>query len=365
MAAKGLAGKHDVLVLEEHASSGTPSHCAGLVTDDVLRMSGVRSDVFNRLHGAEVIFPDGRSVIARSKDAKASVINRIDLDQLMAESAMDAGAEFRFGERYVQHEVSDMVTVRSEHGSFVSRSIVGADGQASKVALSLGDNRPREYLRGIQADVSIRMDDQDLFRIRLGSEHAPGFFTWEIPCGDFTRVGLCVNAPHLPNEYLGRLLRGIGAEDKVIRTYAGRIPVGGRSITYGDRCLLTGDAAGLVKPVSGGGLYPTFKTMPILVDVLSNALDSDDLFARSMSDYERRWRELIGKELSRGYSLRKMFKKMDDGDLIRAGQYASREDVGSALNDIDLDHPSDVVRAVMKRPRAMLSAIPLVLRCIF
>lgn len=122
---------------------------------------------------------------------------------------------------------------------------------------------------------------------------------------------------------------------------------------------------GLVKPVSGGGLYPTFKTMPILVDVLSNALDSDDLFARCMSDYERRWRELIGKELSRGYSLRKMFKKMDDGDLIRAGQYASREDVGSALNDIDLDHPSDVVRAVMKRPRAMLSAIPLVLRCIF
>lgn len=364
--AAGLAEDHDVVVLEEHAVSGLPVQCAGLITDDVIRMSGVQPDVLGTYYGAEVFFPDGTSVTVTSRDPKARAVDRHDLDSKMADLAVSRGAEFRYGERYLGHEVSGAVNIRTSAGGVSSRAIVGADGHSSLVAMSLGDNMPREYLRGIQADVSVRMERQDVFRIRLGSDIAPGFFTWEIPCGDFTRVGLCSSwSAGPPMQYLKVLLSRIGAEDKVTAMYSGKIPLGGRPRTYGDRCLLVGDAAGQVKPVSAGGLYPGLTSASILCDVLSSALDENDLSAGRLSEYQRRWRSELSSELDRGYALRRMFVRMDDGDLDRAGRYASREDVRSILDGIEIDHPSKVVKELLRHPSAALAAIPLALRCIF
>ena len=365
LAAADLARDHDVLVLEEHESSGRPVQCAGLISDEVIRMSGVRPDILNTLHGAEVVFPDGRSVTVRSDWPKARVVDRSDLDSRMADAAMAAGAEYSYSEKYISHTVGDHVVVTTSDGGHTTRSIVGADGHSSKVAMSLGDNGPREYIRGIQADVAVTAPHQDLFRIHLGSRYAPGFFTWEIPCGDFTRVGLCTSwSAGPPMQYLRRLLADNGYDFRVITMYSGKIPVGGRRTTYGDRCLLTGDAAGLVKPISGGGLYPTFKATPILCRVLRQALSSDDLSGKALSEYESAWRSEIGKGLDRGYTLRRLFCRLDDGDLIRAGRYASRDDVRSELDELDLDDPSAVMKRIMRHGGALLAAIPLGLRCL-
>ena len=365
-AAALLAPSHDVLVLEEHPVPGRPVECAGLFTDEVLRMSGVSPDIFNTLYGAEVVFPGGRRLEVRSEWPKARVVDRADMDSRMADRAIAAGAEYSFSDRYSRHSVSsDCVDVRSSEGTVRSRSIVGADGHSSKVAMSLGDNRPREYIRGAQADVAVRMENQDLFRVRLGSEFAPGFFSWEIPCGDFTRVGLCTSwdaGP--PYVYLKKLLREIGAEDRIITKYCGKIPLGGRPYVSGDRCMLIGDAAGQVKPVSGGGLYPAFKAAPILADTLGRALDSDMLDGKSLSSYGKACSDEFGRELRNGYRLRRMFVKLDDGKLDRAGEYAARPDVRCELDQLDMDNPSEVVRRILRHPKAALAAVPLALRCL-
>lgn len=362
-----LARDHDVLVLEEHETSGTPVQCAGLISDDVIGMSGVSPDILNTLYGAEVIFPDGTSVVVRSKKPKARVVDRSDLDRRLADAAMDAGARFSYSDRCYKVSLSrESATVASSSGERACRCVIGADGHSSMVSATLGDNLPKEYLRGIQADVKVELERQDLFRIHLGSEYAPGFFTWEIPCGEFTRAGLCTSwSAGPPNGYLKRLLKSNGGEDRIIRKYSGKIPVGGRRITYGDRCLLIGDAAGHVKPVSGGGLHPSFKAAPILAEVLSGALDSDDLSARSLSLYEKRCKSDFVGELKRGMTLRRMFVRLSDDDLVRAGRYASRDDVRMILDGIDLDHPSSVVKELLHHPSAAVSAIPLFLRCIF
>lgn len=62
-AAEMLAKDRDVLVFEEHAESGTPVGCAGLVTDKVLEMSGVRPDILNKLYGANVFFPEAEKYL--------------------------------------------------------------------------------------------------------------------------------------------------------------------------------------------------------------------------------------------------------------------------------------------------------------
>ena len=68
--------------------------------------------------------------------------------------------------------------------------------------------------------------------------------------------------------------------------------------------------------------------------------------------------------MDRAYRLRRMFVRLDDDDLSRAGRYASREKVRSALDELSLDHPSDVVGGIMKHPSNILAAIPLALRCL-
>ena len=360
-----LARGHDVLVLEEHERSGLPMQCAGLITDDVIELSGVRPDILSTLFGAEVVFPDGTALTVRSREPKARAVDRADLDSRMADAAMASGAEYMFGTRFLSHSVSDRVVLDTSSGTMEARMVVGADGHTSKVATGIPGSRPTEYLRGIQADVAGRAEHDDLFRIHLGSRYAPGFFTWEIPCGDFIRVGLCTSwEAGPPMAYLRRLLEDLGMTDRVIGMHSGKIPLHGLGGIVGDRALLVGDAASQVKPVSGGGLYPGLTAAGILADVAGRALEDDDLSARRLSEYRRRCDDAFGSELRRGYSLRRMFVRMSDDDLVAAGRFASRDDVRSVLDDIDIDHPSAVVRGLLRHPSAVLSAIPLALRCL-
>lgn len=364
-AAALLARDHDVVVLEEHPRSGEPMQCAGLVTDDVIELSGVRPDILSTILGAEVVLPDGSALTVRSDRPMARAIDRAGLDSKMADAAMSAGAEYMFSTKYRSHSVSDRVSISTSAGDMDSRLLVGADGHASKVAASIPDNRPREYLRGIQADVAMRMEHQDMFRVRLGHDLAPGFFTWEIPCGDFTRVGLCASwSAGPPMQYLKRLLSVIGCEDRVIGMHSGRIPVGGQRRIVADRLMLVGDAACQVKPVSGGGLFPGLTAAQLLAEKASDALDAYDLSERNLSGYASDCDDTFGSELRNGYRLRRMFVRMSDDDLNRAGRFASRDDVRSVLDGIDIDHPSRVVGGLLRHPRAMLAAVPVLLRCL-
>lgn len=360
-----LARDADVVVLEEHPRSGVPMQCAGLITDNVIELSGVRPDILSTLFGAEVVFPDGTALTVRSDSPKARAVDRADLDSKMADAAMSAGAEYMFGTRFLSSRVSDRVSVDTTAGEIEAALVVGADGHTSSVSTGIPGSGPREYLRGIQADVAWRPDHDDLFRIHLGSRYAPGFFTWEIPCGDFTRVGLCTSwEAGPPMQYLRRLLEDLGAEDRVVGMHSGKIPLHGRGRNVGDRTMLVGDAASQVKPVSGGGLYPGLTAAGILADVAGRALSDGDLSAGRLSEYERRCDRDFGSELRRGYTLRRMFVRMSDEDLTAAGRFASRDDVRSVLDDIDIDHPSAVVRGLLAHPSAALSAVPLVLRCL-
>lgn len=361
-----MASEFDVTILEEHRTSGVPVQCAGLITGDVISLSGVRPDILNTLYGAEVVLPDGSSILARSDEPKVYAVDRSDLDSRMADSALSKGAEILY-----EHKVSD-VRLNGEHvettasETFRSRTVVGADGNKSIVSDTFFNNKAKEYLRGAQVDVSYRMERQDLMRINLGSRYAPGFFTWEVPCGDFTRVGLCVPYSNdLPFHYLNRFLDDRGYSGKVIRKYNGRIPLGGCRSISSDRCMLVGDAACQVKPVSAGGLYPGLTAARFLSEVLSDSLTKDDLSSVSLKRYDKLCTRAFRREFTTGTILRRMLLRMSDDDLNAAGKYANRESVRSVLDNISLDAPSAVMGKVMRNPANVITAIPLLMRCLF
>jgi len=366
LAARRLSEKkYEVLVLEEHESPGIPQHCTGLVSEETIKMSGVRPVEYSTLYGAHVVFPNGESLEIRSDKPKAKMIDRVDLEVKMAEAAQDAGADYCFNERYNGHTVGDAVVVDTSVRPHRGKIIIGADGVNSQVAMSLGDNKPKEYIRGIQADVDYKMDDQEMLNLYLGNKVAPGFFAWAIPCGEFTRIGLCSTwSAGPPSEYLSDILVQMGFHDKVLRVHSGKIPLGIRPFLCGDRCLLNGDAAGFVKPLSGGGLYPTFRANTHLVNTITNGLDSDALYSRDLSEYTRACMEDFGRELDHSYQLRKRYKKLTDNDFNRFYDYIMKNDLVPFVQEIDIDHPSEVIKKVLKSPSRLLSAIPLALRSV-
>ena len=361
-----LAKDHDILVVEEHASSGLPMQCAGLVTQDVAGMCGVGLDILNRISGADVIFPSGGKFEVRAKGIKALLIDRTDLDRKLAEKAADKGAEIRYGVKYSGCSISeDGVSFSTDRGELRSKLIIGADGHSSKVAMSLGNNLPKEYIYGIEADAKHRSEHDDVMTLRIGSEFAPGFFSWEIPFGDMVRIGLCISAGNrsTPSEYLGKLLKASGIEkEKVVSKYSGKIPIGGRPKSYGDRTLLIGDAAGQVKPISGGGLYSICKAAPILDRTVREALRENRVNSKHLSEYEKGWKKEIGREFSRGYKIRKLFTNLSDKDLDKIFGIIDRDDMRSILDNIDLDNPSGVSKLMLRNPQVGMRFLPIILR---
>jgi flavin-dependent dehydrogenase len=180
------------------------------------------------------------------------------------------------------------------------------------------------------------------------------------------RVGLCISSGNgSPTEYLKKLLKVSGiSPDKIVSKYAGKVPIGGRPRSYGERTLLIGDAAGQVKPVSAGGLYPICKAAPVLERTAKESILEDNFTKKCLSEYENGWKKDLGKELSRGYRIRKMFTNLSDGDLDKIFRIIDRDDTRSILDNIDLDRPSSIAYPMLKNPNVGLRFLPIMLRAI-
>lgn len=207
------------------------------------------------------------------------------------------------------------------------------------------------------------MAEQEHVHVYLGNNVAPGFFAWKIPCGDFTRIGLCVseeNGP--PSAYLRTLMEAEGLDGaERLATYSGVIPLGIRGRTYAERVMIAGDAAAMAKPLSGGGLFTGIISAECAAATALEALERDDLSERSLSRYQRMWKERIGRELDRGYRVRKVFVRLNDKKLDAAGKLMSKPEVRAILESGDIDKPTELAPAVLRSVPSLLRFSPQIL----
>ncbi|HVB38865.1 MAG TPA: lycopene cyclase family protein, partial [Vicinamibacterales bacterium] len=93
------------------------------------------------------------------------------------------------------------------------------------------------------------------------------------------------------------------------------LPLGPIDRTYGDRLVAIGDAAGLVKPTTGGGIYYSLVSAELAADVIGDALRRGDLSAAALGEYERRWRERLAGEIDAQSRLRTLAEGMDNAQI--------------------------------------------------
>jgi flavin-dependent dehydrogenase len=186
---------------------------------------------------------------------------RARLDAYLAERAGAAGAEFRDGVKVTRIESDGTgATVDGVRADVV----VGADGANGVTARALGLCPQPAYGVALEGNLSHDEIDANRYRGRIVLEIGTvrGGYGWVFCKGDHVNVGVGGwehEGPRL-REHLRRLCEARGLPEEKLRGLRGfRLPIArpGAPLSRG-RALVVGDAAGLVDPFSGDGIYEAF-----------------------------------------------------------------------------------------------------------
>jgi digeranylgeranylglycerophospholipid reductase len=322
MAARELARRgHDVMVLEEHASIGVPAHCTGLLGMDAFAELDIpKHTILSTASAARFIAPDGSSVLVDTDRVNAAIVDRARFDQALGDSSRAAGVDLRSdarvrtiaidedGVRIIADGVAQPVT---------ARACVLACGANYRFNRELRLGVPRTFVQSAQLELPFAGPQE--VEVHLGRARAPRGFAWVVP---FERDGQpCQRLGLMADARASALFRDFATG---IRTRFApdadpwpdprlkMLPLGPVARTYGSRVLAVGDAAGLVKPTTGGGIYYGLLSGAFAAETLDDALKADDLRETRLRAYETRWRERIGAEIRIGLAFRMLACRLND-----------------------------------------------------
>jgi geranylgeranyl reductase family protein len=294
------------------------------VTPRTLGLAGVSNGlVINRLKGVVIHSPTGKTLTLGGDKVRAIVIDRAGLDRALAQQAQEAGAMLALGTRVDGLDRFDgHVRLHLQHNGSLSRLdarlAIGADGTRSVIAGRNGNRRPPQAVVLMGAEVEQDSLDEEFVHVYLGRDVAPGWFGWLIPLdGRRARVGVGAAEPGHRLHMLFKNLLGRKElqEARILRMQGGLIPLAAPRRPYADNVLLVGDAAGHVKPTSGGGLYPLMVSSRLCAHTAMAALEKDDVSHRVLGEYQRGLDTALGPEMLREQALRRLFVTLTDRDV--------------------------------------------------
>lgn len=312
----------DVDVLEEHLSAGEPVHCTGIVAPEIFREFSIPpSAILNELRTVEVHSPGGRAIRYRTDRVEAIVVDRSAFDRNLRDLACESGVQMRPGVRALGIEASETgIAVRcADGGTFRARACVLATGSCYAINSELGLGFPPLYLSCVQVELpSSRPGNVE---IHLGSEVAPKGFAWAVPVQrnevSFARIGVMCegNAETYFNKFLPRLESWAVQAGEGLSLRSRLLPLAPIPKTYGNRFLVVGDAAGFVKPTTGGGVFYGMVSAGIAAGLLADALRRDRLGESDLCAYEDLWKERLMEEIEAQLTLRLLMQKLTDDEL--------------------------------------------------
>ena len=241
----------------------------------------VVEDVVDRL---EIGLAYTRRFERRSEKPLIYMTRRVALDAFLVEQACKAGAVFRDGTKVTEIEMRPgEVVVKTKDWAGTGRVVIGADGTNGIAARALGCDAARVHLVALEADLSYEVVERERYRgravLELGA--VPGGYGWIFPKGDHVNVGVGgweAEGPRL-RSHLAGLVEGYGLDGGLLENVRGyRLPLrgAGDGLTNG-RGLVVGDAAGLVDPLTGDGMYEAFLSARLasraVIDFLGGSTD--------------------------------------------------------------------------------------------
>jgi geranylgeranyl reductase family protein len=361
-----------VTVLEEHGQIGLPCHCAGHLSIKGLKQLALYPlsprIIENTFYAANFCSPRGNRFSIRFPQPMTCAVDRTMFDRYIAEKARRAGVIYSLNSR-VEGVILEnafakgAIFRRAERTeSERARLVVDAEGLSSRMSREAGLPRPRNILKGVEAEVENFKDtESDAVDIYLGKNYVPGFYAWLIPKKDGTaKVGLATRIGN-PKELLQKLmLKHPAASEKlrsarILKATFHPITLGGPTQQpYSNGFLAVGDAASQVKPTTGGGVILGMTCAQIAAKVASEALDKNDLSERFLSTYQSRCRETFGFDVKIMLRMRKTLDALSDKKVDDAITLCTRIGLDKALQNVrDIDFQGQTFIRALRSPRVL------------
>jgi digeranylgeranylglycerophospholipid reductase len=312
--------------------------CAGLISKSGMRQINVKPGEFvlNRVRGARIYSPCGLEVEVDGGSTKAYAVDRLGFDRHLLEQACDAGAT------YIDDWVSRLngTLCLRYSGDLKADNVILATGTDYTLQKKCGIDCPTEFLIGGQYEMEVECDP-DFVELYFT---VPDFFAWVIPLDDRARVGLAVKSN--PRPYLESFVdklrsRGRLKSQRKLSESFGVIPVYKPSLrTQYDGVVTVGDAAGQVKASTGGGI--------VFGGICSQYA--------VRADYERQWRDRVGRELKLHLMIHRMLARLSDKGKDRLLS-AVRDSQDTLSQRGDMDIASTTVSTLLRDPRFLAKTL--------
>jgi digeranylgeranylglycerophospholipid reductase len=317
-----------VLVFDKKATIGAPVRCGEFFPSkeemlDLLPGSRDFAELFkmpsdaitNTCEWVRMFSPRGK---CWEFPFKAHVLDRVVLEQHMAEEAHKLGAEIKLGHAVRVFENGNKIRVgATEQDSYEAQVVIAADGFPSVAATSGGLFCDRyAHPENVAVNYQYVMDgldvESDVTEMYTGTSIAPGGYGWIIPKTSTTaNIGIGIRTTFKPG-------RGKDCLDHFVHSYpltadklsSGKIrtmiadvlPVDGAvSKTCSERIVLAGDAAGMVMPTNGGGIPTAMVSGRIAGEVAALHVKKKE----PLSTYEAMWKKALGRELTASTRMRR------------------------------------------------------------
>jgi digeranylgeranylglycerophospholipid reductase len=182
-------------------------------------------------------------------------------------------------------------------------------------------------VREIMSSVQYVMTDIDIDEhstvFYLGNEVAPEGYLWVFPKGKrCANVGIGISgrksgSGHRAKDYLDRFVNKTFPDGKTIEYIPGGVSVcRPLDCTVADGLMITGDAARVVDPLTGGGIYNAMYTGRLAAEVAAACIEKGDLSKNALQQYDKAWRESrMGKSNERNYLIKEYLIKQPDTKL--------------------------------------------------
>jgi geranylgeranyl reductase family protein len=215
----------------------------------------------------------------RGREPLVLMTQRRRLDHYLVEQAVAAGAEFRDGAKVTDVRADERGAGATIDGLPVeAAALVGADGANGTTRKTLGLGG--DYVLGVAFEGNVAKDlvgdrFDGIAEVELGT--IPGGYGWVFPKGDHVNVGVGGWESEGPTlrEHLRILCKSYGIAEEHVESLRGhRLPLRrAGSVAARGRALLVGDAAGLVDPLSGDGMYEAFASSRLAADTIGDLFD--------------------------------------------------------------------------------------------
>ncbi|MDD4939186.1 MAG: NAD(P)/FAD-dependent oxidoreductase [Candidatus Omnitrophica bacterium] len=349
-----------VLVIEEDAQIGKPRFCTGLISRESFeRFSLPKEAIEKEFNCASVFSPLGSKASLKSKSIQAYVTDRTKFDFSLYNMAKEAGVEFFLschcrGLKVYSDRVEAAVSYDQGDTTVRSEAAVLSTGIKYNLHRSLGFSVPGNFLDCSQ--VQLAGESGSEIEIFLGNSIAPHSFGWVVPLEKKRlRVGISTrkNSP----VFLRSFLKHLKLKDSIT---LGRyftdimrrpIPLEPIKQTYADRMLVVGDAAGQVKPTTGGGIYFGLLCADLAAQTLAKAFKKGDFSGKFLSHYETNWKKQIEFDLTMSIYLRKLIARFNDEQIEELVKFISQDNVQQLMEKYaDFNHHGRFIKELIKMP---------------